>query len=92
VRVTKTTSVAARLDLVRWADRFGPGSRWAVGDGRHLPGSGPGWDLRLRSLTSAKVTGGIELGALRAVKRRLSGIVYRAFLADGTPVSFSPAA
>ena len=25
VRVTKTTSMAAYLDLVRWADRFGPG-------------------------------------------------------------------
>jgi len=30
VRVTKTTSSAAHLDLVRWAGRFGPGRRWAV--------------------------------------------------------------
>ena len=36
VRVTKTTSTAAHLDLVRWADRFGPGRRWAVEDCRHL--------------------------------------------------------
>jgi transposase len=36
VRVTKTTSTAAHLDLVRWADRFGPDRSWAVEDCRHL--------------------------------------------------------
>lgn len=36
VRVTKTTSTAAHLDLVVWADRFGPDRRWAVEDCRHL--------------------------------------------------------
>jgi transposase len=37
VRVTKSASTAAHLDLVRWADQFGPGRRWAVEDCRHLP-------------------------------------------------------
>jgi len=36
VRVTQSTSTAAHLELVRWADRFGPGRRWAVEDCRHL--------------------------------------------------------
>src|SRR5215813_2942859 len=36
VRVTQATSTAAHLDLVVWADRFGPGRRWAVEDCRHL--------------------------------------------------------
>jgi transposase len=36
VRVTQATSTAAHLDLVRWADRFGPDRRWAVEDCRHL--------------------------------------------------------
>jgi transposase len=36
VRVTKSTSTAAHLDLVRWADQFGQGRRWAVEDCRHL--------------------------------------------------------
>jgi transposase len=36
VRVTQSTSTAAHLDLVRWADRFGPDRRWAVEDCRHL--------------------------------------------------------
>jgi transposase len=36
VRVTKSTSTAAHLDLVRWADRFGPQRSWAVEDCRHL--------------------------------------------------------
>jgi transposase len=36
VRVTKTTSTAAHLDLVVWADRFGGERRWAVEDCRHL--------------------------------------------------------
>jgi transposase len=36
VRVTKTTSTAAHLELVVWADRFGPVRRWAVEDCRHL--------------------------------------------------------
>src|SRR5262245_24643945 len=36
VRTTKSTSTAAHLDLVRWADRFGPARRWAVEDCRHL--------------------------------------------------------
>ena len=36
VRVTKTTSTAAHLELVCWADRFGPDRRWAVEDCRHL--------------------------------------------------------
>jgi transposase len=35
-RVTKSTSTAAHLDLVRWADRFGGDRRWAVEDCRHL--------------------------------------------------------
>ena len=36
VRVTKTTSTAAHLDLVRWAGQFGIGRLWAVEDCRHL--------------------------------------------------------
>ena len=36
VRVTKSTSSAAHLDLVVWADWFGPERRWAVEDCRHL--------------------------------------------------------
>jgi transposase len=36
VRVTQATSTAAHLELVRWADRFGPERRWAVEDCRHL--------------------------------------------------------
>jgi transposase len=36
VRVTQATSTAAHLELVRWADRFGPVRRWAVEDCRHL--------------------------------------------------------
>jgi len=36
VRVTQATSTAAHLDLVVWADRFGPDRRWAVEDCRHL--------------------------------------------------------
>src|SRR5262249_62224827 len=36
VKVTQATSTAAHLELVRWADRFGPGRRWAVEDCRHL--------------------------------------------------------
>ncbi len=35
-RTTMTTSTAAHLDLVRWADRFGAERRWAVEDCRHL--------------------------------------------------------
>jgi transposase len=36
IRVTKTTSTAAHLDLVRWAGQFGPDRSWAVEDCRHL--------------------------------------------------------
>jgi transposase len=36
VRVTKSTSSAAHLDLVVWAGQFGPGRSWAVEDCRHL--------------------------------------------------------
>jgi transposase len=36
VRVTKATSSAAHLELVVWADRFGPDRRWAVEDCRQL--------------------------------------------------------
>lgn len=36
VRVTKSTSTAAHLDLVRWAEKFGPDRSWAVEDCRHL--------------------------------------------------------
>jgi transposase len=36
VKVTQSTSTAAHLDLVRWADQFGAGRRWAVEDCRHL--------------------------------------------------------
>jgi transposase len=36
MRVTRTTSTVAHLDLVQWADRFGPGRVWAVEDCRHL--------------------------------------------------------
>jgi transposase len=36
VRVTKTTSTAAHLELVRWAGQFGPVRSWAVEDCRHL--------------------------------------------------------
>lgn len=36
VKVTQSTCTAAHLDLVVWADRFGPERRWAVEDCRHL--------------------------------------------------------
>jgi transposase len=36
VRVTRSTSTAAHLDLVRWAGQFGPDRSWAVEDCRHL--------------------------------------------------------
>ena len=36
VRVTQATSTAAHLDMVRWADQFGPDRVWAVEDCRHL--------------------------------------------------------
>jgi transposase len=36
VRVTRTTSTAAHLELVVWAEKFGPGRLWAVEDCRHL--------------------------------------------------------
>jgi transposase len=36
MRVTKSTSTAAHLDLVRWAGQFGAGRVWAVEDCRHL--------------------------------------------------------
>jgi transposase len=36
VRVAQAMSTAAFLDMVRWADRFGPERRRAVGDCRHL--------------------------------------------------------
>jgi transposase len=36
MRVSRATSRAAHLDLVCWAERFGPGRWWAVGDCRHL--------------------------------------------------------
>jgi transposase len=36
VQVTKSTSTAAHLDLVRWAGQFGPDRQWAVEDCRHL--------------------------------------------------------
>ena len=36
VKVTQSTSTAAHLELVRWADRFGPGRTWAVEDCGHL--------------------------------------------------------
>ena len=36
VKVTQATSTAAHLELVVWADRFGPGRVWAVEDCRHL--------------------------------------------------------
>jgi transposase len=36
VKTTVSTSTAAHLELVRWADRFGPVRRWAVEDCRHL--------------------------------------------------------
>jgi transposase len=36
VRVTRSTSTAAHLELVVWADQFGRERRWAVEDCRHL--------------------------------------------------------
>lgn len=36
VRTTTATTTAEHLDLVRWADRFGPERTWAVEDCRHL--------------------------------------------------------
>jgi transposase len=33
---TTATTTADHLELVRWADRFGPQRRWAVEDCRHL--------------------------------------------------------
>jgi transposase len=51
VRVTKTTSTAAHLELVVWAERFGGGRRWAVEDCRTCRGgwSGTCWRLGSRS-------------------------------------------
>jgi transposase len=36
VKTTVATTTEAHLELVRWADRFGPDRRWAVEDCRHL--------------------------------------------------------
>jgi transposase len=36
VKVTQSTSTAAHLEVVCWADRFGGDRRWAVEDCRHL--------------------------------------------------------
>jgi transposase len=36
VKVTQSTSAAAHLEVVCWADRFGGDRRWAVEDCRHL--------------------------------------------------------
>ena len=36
VKVTQSTSTAAHLELVVWADQFGPDRTWAVEDCRHL--------------------------------------------------------
>jgi transposase len=35
-KTTKTTTTAAHLELVRWAEQFGPEREWAVEDCRHL--------------------------------------------------------
>jgi len=35
-KTTMATTTEAHLELVRWADRFGTGRRWAVEDCRHL--------------------------------------------------------
>lgn len=35
-KTTKSTTTEAHLDLVRWAERFGPDRTWAVEDCRHL--------------------------------------------------------
>lgn len=35
-KTTRSTTTEAHLDLVRWAERFGPGREWAVEDCRHL--------------------------------------------------------
>jgi len=35
-RTTKATTTADHLDLIRWADQFGPDRSWAVEDCRHL--------------------------------------------------------
>jgi transposase len=35
-KTTTATTTEAHLELVRWADRFGPERRWAVEDCRHL--------------------------------------------------------
>lgn len=35
-KTTRSTTTEAHLDLVRWADRFGPDREWAVEDCRHL--------------------------------------------------------
>jgi transposase len=36
MQVTRSASTAAHLELLRWADRFGPARRWAVEDCRHV--------------------------------------------------------
>lgn len=36
VKTTSATSSADHLDLMRWADQFGPDRTWAVEDCRHL--------------------------------------------------------
>src|SRR4051794_6000869 len=35
-RTTKATTTADHLEMVRWAERFGPDREWAVEDCRHL--------------------------------------------------------
>jgi transposase len=35
-KTTRSTTTEAHLDLVRWAERFGPDREWAVEDCRHL--------------------------------------------------------
>jgi transposase len=35
-KTTRSTTTEAHLELVRWAERFGPDREWAVEDCRHL--------------------------------------------------------
>jgi transposase len=90
-----------REDLVAGRTRLISRLRWRLHE------LGPGWDPAPRTLTrhpdrlppppqayltARMAAGNTKRDALRALKRRRSDTVYRALLADGTPVPLSQAA
>jgi ribosomal protein S4 len=109
-QMTRTrTTTEANLELVRWAERFGPERRFAVEDCRHLsrrleadlhrPSRTGNRQLNAAlhriAITQMRIhepakdhlarriaMGNTKTEALRALKRRLSDVVFRALLAD----------